>query len=632
MNTLSLFLLFLLPAAAFVSPRHRPRSSGVLYGSSSSVEDVVRAALQLPDATQPVSLVGRSFPGNVTCAVLAPTTETPGPCLLVPLSDDDSLALEHPKRPLSSWQIYRATLQALNTGSLWDNLPWAEWTVDPSQLNRDAATNPLLAKYHPGKRDAYNRLTGGRLQRRSRVKPPTTVVSLQDRVNQVELRELQMELAEVEYQLAIARQQQPKADGDDRVAALERDRTALLQAVQRVSRDPTTTPSSLWDRFWNKQQQDSKPPAPYPGATGYAQWVQTGTSTTERYTSPYEAILAVVRDQLHAEVIGTVLENIRFLEGNLVAGGVVVLQRRTATKTIQAAGETLSLPDENEDFGNPGVRGGTVFLVDCSADEVIALSMVSGTPLEVERDLWMKGSVMAQRDGTDTDSSTELDTWSVLDPELSVLIEGQATKDGPTERRIPLRLPRSSISLFDSLFRADPSAPKNSTLFPTDNPIKTLEQFDELGNEEKARTLMSMSNFENELPRPRAVRQSPANANPLDALLLPLIDESVRRQYRIRDAELRGDLELAKELREAKSSRQVAKERATEALANDRVEVAEAWEQEADFLGSLRADVTQDEGSYSRFLDKDDWYERERQKTAKRVNRKQFGSLLDGIE
>ena len=62
------------------------------------------------------------------------------------------------------------------------------------------------------------------------------------------------------------------------------------------------------------------------------------------------------------------------------------------------------------------------------------------------------------------------------------------------------------------------------------------------------------------------------------------------------------------------------------------VSVTDQWESEAEFLASLRADVTQDEGSYSRFLDRDDWYERERRATAKRVNKSSFGNLLDGIE
>ena len=39
-----------------------------------------------------------------------------------------------------------------------------------------------------------------------------------------------------------------------------------------------------------------------------------------------------------------------------------------------------------------------------------------------------------------------------------------------------------------------------------------------------------------------------------------------------------------------------------------------AIEGELEFRTELRADFTQDEGSYSSYLDKDDWYERDRRR------------------
>jgi len=221
-----------------------------------------------------------------------------------------------------------------------------------------------------------------------------------------------------------------------------------------------------------------------------------------------------------------------------------------------------------------------------------------------------------------------------LDPELSILMEGQAGNASATERAAPVRVPRTTTSLFDSLFEPKPeSAP--SDLFPTDNPIDSLSEYDGLSDEDKARTLMSMSNFEGRLPRPRvlrACRTDKDKPNALDELLLPLVDESIRRQYQIRDAEQRGDIDLVRELKESRSKRQIAMEKAEEARGAGSDDVAEWWESEADFYETLRADVTQDEGSYSRFLDRDDWYERQRQRQAKRVDKKKFGTLLDGIE
>jgi hypothetical protein len=91
-------------------------------------------------------------------------------------------------------------------------------------------------------------------------------------------------------------------------------------------------------------------------------------------------------------------------------------------------------------------------------------------------------------------------------------------------------------------------------------------------------------------------------------------------------------MQLVAELKASKSRLQMAKEEAESAQNEGNVDVADRWESEADFLETLRADITQDEGAYNRFLDRDDWYERDRQNTAKRANKSSFGNLLDGIE
>jgi hypothetical protein len=136
-----------------------------------------------------------------------------------------------------------------------------------------------------------------------------------------------------------------------------------------------------------------------------------------------------------------------------------------------------------------------------------------------------------------------------------------------------------------------------------------------------------LNEYEQLTPRPRVLRtiDNSDKSNPLDDLLLPLVDESVRRQYRIRDAELRGDTELVRELQKEKSRRQMAKEKAEQAREMGIDDAAERWDQEADIYSDLRADVTQDEGSYSSFLDRDDWYERDRQSHAKKLDKKKFG-------
>jgi len=111
-----------------------------------------------------------------------------------------------------------------------------------------------------------------------------------------------------------------------------------------------------------------------------------------------------------------------------------------------------------------------------------------------------------------------------------------------------------------------------------------------------------------------------------------LIDESVRRQYRIREAKRNEDWDLVRQLETEKSRRQEALEMADLARQVGDEDEAAKWQDEADLYGALRADVTQDEGSYNRFLDRDAWYEREQRKRIERLKknrRKLFGTLFD---
>jgi hypothetical protein len=123
-----------------------------------------------------------------------------------------------------------------------------------------------------------------------------------------------------------------------------------------------------------------------------------------------------------------------------------------------------------------------------------------------------------------------------------------------------------------------------------------------------------MSNFQESLPRRRVVLQNPSV---LDQLLLPLVDESVRYEWSLRDAQERNDVARIQELQERQSQRSKAKMNAERANLSE-VE-KEYCDKEVEFYSSLRADATQDEGSYSRFLDRDEWYERDRQRMVKRM-------------
>jgi len=370
-------------------------------------------------------------------------------------------------------------------------------------------------------------------------------------------------------------------------------------------------------------------------ATDSSLWSSmSSTKEFSPFDSPYAMLQEIMAEQMNAQVVGAVLENTSLLDtASVTVGGLVVLQRLPTT--VRLAGETVRVPEDDENS--------EIILVECDADEAIGVALSSDSiPLWDESTVLETDRVMAQLQPSSSplqeDKTSMLGTWKTVDPELSVLSEGQAGNQSVTERVLPVRLPRGQPTLYDRLVSSrnqqqqqqSDNAAVSSPLFPTDNPVTSLKQYDEMSIDDKARTLMGMSNFDGRLPRPRLLRSSSSKpSQPLDDLLLPLIDESVRSQYRIRDAEERGDTQLAQELRARQSRRAQAQERAARAGSD---EEAAQWESEAEFWQSLRADASQDEGSYSRWLDRDEWYERTRQQQAKRVDKTKFGNLLDGLE
>jgi hypothetical protein len=169
-----------------------------------------------------------------TCAVLASeaedaSTKPPTPCLFLPLNGPGQLKLL--SFAICNKPISKTLLLGLNTllvnrdDALFDNLPWSTWTVDPAQRNRDAAGNALNKLFHFGKRDAYNRFMGkdwhgeslavGNLALRlessvaaasaetddpssgNPQQPGDEAASLAKRILELQIRELEMDSAEV---------------------------------------------------------------------------------------------------------------------------------------------------------------------------------------------------------------------------------------------------------------------------------------------------------------------------------------------------------------------------------------------------------------------------------------------------
>lgn len=597
----------------------------------------------------------------VPCLVLSPDANSPS--LLLPITQPQLKLLSFAyaeKRLSKSVCLTLNPLLVNRDDGLFDNLPWSTWTVDPQKRNRDASSQTIDPKFHLGKRDAYNRFMGKDWKGRSislgnmalRLKymleddkdgdEEDSSQVLGRRVLDLQIRELQMELAEWDYQVAVSRNNRPtevpylensRQECQDRLESAQEALAALEQSSESSLTD-------ILDMIAAMTTEDGRNAAPYRGAMGYAPLLDTKDNVETSalpYTSPYDLLKEIIGDQLNAEVIGAVLENTSLLEGTLVLGGAIVLRRKTPKKTMTINGEKLSVNDEEEDYGNQGIKGGETILVECDGDEAVGMSLACKVPIRVEQSIFGRSSLRTIPVLKDEESKNVYDAlplWELQDKEFSLLVEGQARNQSNAEQTSPLRIARTTSSLYDSMFEpSSGSSSSSSTMFPIDNPIQSLAQYDALSNADKARTLMSLSNFDGKLPRPRALRQSSeGSANPLDQLLLPLVDESVRRQYMIRDAELRQDEAALQKLQSEKSNRQVAKEKAEQAREAGSEDVADWWENEAELYSSLRADVTQDEGSYNRFLDKDEWYERERLARVKRIKKSSFGSLLDGIE
>jgi hypothetical protein len=667
-------------------------------GSSSSLMPIVMAGqAKLPLATRGNN-TSSAAAAVVTMLVLTPDSDLTSQnkqqqqviaAILVPLAFPESqlklLSFANAKQSLSSLTLLLSlnTLLVNRDGSLFDNLPWSTWSIDPQRRNRDAAGNPIEEKYHLGKRDAYNRFMGKdwpgrslalgnmamRLQYMMENKnndqaedaiqedvvgldSSNNQVALTKRILEVRIRELQMELAEAESQLAIARNN-PQEFTEKDVNELERLWNDLAEDLETTRGDlellaandgivKASTSSGITSRISKWAETDANK-APYRGAMGYAPMIDSQedmeqTFLDRSYRSPYDLLVEILDDQLNAKVIGCVLENTSLIRGNLVLGGALVIQRNVATKRARLAGEDVEYLDPEETFGNEGVAGGEFMVVECDVDEAVGVSLATDLPLRVEQSIFDRASVTVELIG-ETEQGPEssirkkrtLPAWKVDNSSTTVQVEGDSDSSRSASQ---ISIPRTTASLYEPFLgnrdSSNDGPPK--PLYPTENPIKSLEQLDGLDNEAKAKTLLEMSNFRGTLPRPRVVRNAPTNDNPLDKLLLPLIDETVRKQYLVRQAEQNGDVALVEQLKASKSQLQIAREKAAMARLDENEELAQYWEKEVRFLETLRADVTQDVGSYSRFLDRDDWYERDRQQTAKRTKKSSFGNLLDGIE
>jgi hypothetical protein len=630
--------------------------------------------------------MGRPVPSKDSCESYSQFLPLP-----LPASGQDGvvklLSFAYKGRPISKSLCLSLNPLLVNRDkALFDNLPYTKWTIDPLKKNRDAAQNPVDEKYHLGKRDAYNRFMGKDWYGRSlsignvaaRIQymlegdgevgegteeGATHVKTLAQRVLEMEVQESLMALAEAEEQYAILRAE--VGDGMEyleetsdeillmRYEALEQGLKAVEDAKESLEERQGALASILGKNkgggdssvfslnFLKDVMEREKSDAPYRGATGYRPVIDTKNEMSEKsilpYSSPYEMMKEIINEQLNAEVIGCIIEDTSLFQGSTIFGGGVVIQRKGRKKTLSVNGEMIELDDEDDDFGNDGILKGETMIVECDFDEAIGMALACGVDIHMDRVEWDKSKIVApvefqsSADNQDSFASALPSLQSRLD---TIVIETQG--EGKMSKNTKIQAPRGQSRSFASFFGGQTPASSSMDqppVFDTTIPVQSLSEFDSLTVQDKAQLLLSLDSFKGDLPRARALREKfkDDSLDPLDELLLPLIDESVRRQVLIRIAEKNNDFDRVNELEKGKSMRQIAREKADLARAEGQDQLAKMWEKEADFYAVLRADTTQDEGQYSRFLDRDEWYERTRQNIAKK-NKNKFRSLLDGME
>ena len=397
-----------------------------------------------------------------------------------------------------------------------------------------------------------------------------------------------MKVAECEQQLAIAKAQQSQSSnndacGDDddsdiaanadkdndtntRVAMMQlekaRERLQLAESsldeiMNNASRlqsagedvDMSLFQSILLDnKLFTKDQQQENPP-PYRGAIGYPAKLDSKEEMLEEstlpYTSPYDLLLEIINEQLNSNVIGCVLEPTSLIQGNLVLGGAILLQRKGVAKSTSLSGEVVCYTDDDDDLGNEGVLPRSMYVVECYSDEAIGMAMAAKMPIFVQEDIHNRaGKVQVKLDvdeaatvkmdnsgvGGDDDNNTQavvnMESLSYINrvPLIRPLDESYFTTSSRYEGeaisseeesnivRIPLT---TNPDIFDggsSSQRPTSSFGGSRSVFSTFNPVKSLDEYDELTDDDKARLLLKLESFTGLLPRPRTVRMSTLTA------------------------------------------------------------------------------------------------------------------------
>jgi hypothetical protein len=360
-------------------------------------------------------------------------------------------------------------------------------------------------------------------------------------------------------------------DAKDSLLEREEALSSIMSSKQNVE------PGSFLSNILSAVVDAEKSDAPYRGAIGYKPTIDSKDEMFEKsvlpFSSPFEMMKEIINEQLNADVIGCIIEDTSLFTGSTIFGGGVVIKRRGRKKKLQLNGEEVEFNDDEDDYGNDGIQKGEVMLVECDSDEAIGIGLTCDVGIFIEGSEWDRSNIKSSTTiFQESEEEGIMDALPTLQNSLESLVIAQQG-DGIMSENTKIQAPRGGR---DSDFFSFVISNENQPVFDTDVPVQSLSEFDGLTVQDKAQLLLSADSFKGNLPRPRLLRDSKnsmqqmkkkdqrstgtSTLGPLDEKLLPLIDESVRRQILVRDAEARGDFDEVNELERQKSKRQIAKE------------------------------------------------------------------------
>mmetsp|Transcript_48219 Transcript_48219/g.111643 ORF Transcript_48219/g.111643 Transcript_48219/m.111643 type:complete len:470 (-) Transcript_48219:50-1459(-) len=283
----------------------------------------------------------------------------------------------------------------------------------------------------------------------------------------------------------------------------------------------------------------------------------------EGYASPYHLLLDACRREACADVSHVIIENTDAL-GALCLGGAVLVERRLCTQGADASAAPMGAgPPAATDQRWWGGAAAEPRLCECTIDEALGIAVALGGEVYVDEAVWNVAKTtpayFLQR------GKVRIDVQPAANPEVETQLVERSRSAAP--------LPWE---------------------------IRSAEQLQSMTTEQLARVALAAG-----LRLPRARQLSDES---LTEMLEPLMDEAVRRDMRVARAADEGDFAAAAALQAGASCRGQLLGRLRQAVAEERYLAAAELAAELAIETSRRADVTQDEGAYSRFLDQDDWY------------------------